>query len=104
MNYYYQILIPEKGKAFAEVKAIYVKQLPIRTINFEDPADKARHDHIVSLVEQMLAAKAKHAAATTESEKNRLDIQIETLDRQIDDAVYELYGLSEEERRIVEGK
>jgi hypothetical protein len=31
----------------------------------------------------------KHTA-TTESEKNRLDIQIEALDRQIDEAVYEL--------------
>jgi hypothetical protein len=82
----------------------YLVELPIRIINFEDAADKARHDHIVSLVEQMLAAKAKHAAATTESEKNRLDIQIEALDRQIDAAVYELYGLSEEEKRIVEGR
>jgi len=37
-------------------------------------------------------------------EKNRLDIQIEALDRQIDEAVYELYGLTEEEIRIVEGR
>ena len=37
-------------------------------------------------------------------EKNRLDIQIEALDRQIDNAVYELYGLNEEEIKIVEGK
>ncbi|MBI5476341.1 MAG: hypothetical protein HY964_06360 [Ignavibacteriales bacterium] len=65
-------------------------------------ADKARHDNIVKLVEQMLAAKVKHAKATTESEKNRLDIHIEALDRQIDNAVYELYGLTEEERKIVE--
>jgi type II restriction/modification system DNA methylase subunit YeeA len=56
-----------------------------------------------ALVEQMLAAKAKHAVTTTESEKNRLDIQIEALDRQIDEAVYELYGLTEEEIKIVEG-
>lgn len=39
-----------------------------------------------------------------ESVKNRLDIQIESLDRQIDEAVYELYGLTEEEIRIVEGR
>ncbi len=81
----------------------YIEELPIRTINFDDAADKARHDQIVTLVEQMLKAKEKHAAATTEAEKNRLDIQIESLDRQIDEAVYELYGLTEEERKIVEG-
>ncbi|MBU1299833.1 MAG: hypothetical protein KKB77_11905 [Bacteroidetes bacterium] len=36
--------------------------------------------------------------------KNRLEIQTEALGRQIDNAVYELYGLTEEEIKIVEGK
>jgi type II restriction/modification system DNA methylase subunit YeeA len=101
-DFIYRSFNPEKGEALAQVKATTLNRLPIRTINFEDAADKARHDHIVSLVEQMLATKAKHAAATTESEKNRLDIQIEALDRQIDEAVYELYGLTDEEIKIVE--
>ena len=35
-------------------------------------------------------------------EKNRLDIQIEALDRQIDEVVYELYGLTPEEQKIIE--
>jgi hypothetical protein len=87
---------------FRQTTLAELRRLPVRTINFEDAADKARHDRIVSLVEQMLAAKVKHAKATTESEKNRLEIQIEALDRQIDEAVYELYGLTEEEIKIVE--
>jgi len=85
------------------LKTVYMKTLPIRTINSDDPADKDRHDNIVGLVEQILSAKAKHAKANTEAEKNRLEIQIEALDRQIDNAVYELYGLTEEEIKIVEG-
>ncbi len=32
----------------------YVEQLAVRIIDFSDPADKARHDRIVSLVERML--------------------------------------------------
>ncbi len=32
----------------------YLERIPIRTINFSDPADKARHDKMVSLVERML--------------------------------------------------
>jgi len=102
--WYLKDIAAGRAGGFIEAKPIYVEQLPIRTINFDDVADKARHDNIVKLVEQMLAAKAKYAAAATESEKNRLDIQIETLDRQIDAAVYELYGLTEEEIKIVEGK
>ena len=82
----------------------FIEQLPIRTINLSDPEDKKRHNHIVSLVEQMLAAKEKLANAKTEAEANRLQLQCESLDRQIDTTVYELYGLTEEEIRIVEGK
>ena len=32
----------------------YIEQLPIRTIDFTDPADVARHDRMVALVTQML--------------------------------------------------
>ena len=82
----------------------YLKNIPIRTINFDAPQDKSRHDTIVKLVEQMLDAKEKLSNAKTESETNRFDSLCQTLDRQIDEAVYELYGLTPEEIAIVEGK
>ncbi len=80
-----------------------LRQLPIRTINFEDTLDKSRHDHIVNLVEQMLEAKEKLSTAKTEAETDRLEMQCQTIDRHIDEAVYELYGLTEEEIKVVEG-
>jgi type I restriction-modification system DNA methylase subunit len=83
---------------------VYIEQLPIRTINFDDPQDKSRHDVIVKLVEQMLLAKEKLSIAKTEAETNRFEHLCQTLDRQIDEAVYELYGLTEEEIKIVEVK
>ncbi len=82
----------------------YFGELPIDTINFTDPADKSRHDNIVKLVEQMLAAKERLAQSKTDSETHRLEAHCASLDRQIDAAVYELYGLTEEEIKIVEGK
>jgi adenine-specific DNA-methyltransferase len=82
----------------------YVGELPIHTINFKDVQDKSRHDSIVKLVEQMLDAKEKLSNAKTEAETNRFEILCQTLDHQIDEAVYKLYGLTEEEIKIVEGK
>ena len=32
----------------------YIEQLPIRTIDFSDPDDAARHEKMVGLVERML--------------------------------------------------
>lgn len=102
MDFYYTFINPEKGEALAEVKKEHVESLPIHMIDFSDPADKVRHDHIVNLVERMLAAKEELSKAKTEAETTRLERECETLDRQIDQAVYELYGLTEEEIKIVE--
>ncbi|MFZ1082368.1 MAG: N-6 DNA methylase [Candidatus Kryptoniota bacterium] len=64
--------------------------------------DKTHHDHIVHLVERMLAAKEDLSKTKTEAETTRLERECEALDRQIDQAVYELYGLTEEEIKVVE--
>jgi len=37
LDFLYEMLVPEKGKAFAEVKTINVEQLPIRCIAFTTP-------------------------------------------------------------------
>ena len=54
------------------------------------------------LAEQMLAAKEKLAQSKTDAETHRLEARCASLDRQIDAAVYELYGLTEEEIAIIE--
>ncbi|MBE7435827.1 MAG: Eco57I restriction-modification methylase domain-containing protein [Anaerolineales bacterium] len=78
----------------------FIKNLPIRPINFDDPADKARHDKLVSLVERMLALHKQ--SPRTPQEQEMVKREIESTDKAIDTLVYELYGLSEEEIRIVE--
>ena len=80
----------------------FIKQLPILTINFDDPADVARHDNMVGLVERMLALHRKLAAAAIPADKQLYQRQIEATDRQIDALVYALYGLTEEEIGVVE--
>jgi len=55
------------------------------------------------MVDRMLELHKMLAAAKTEHEKTVLQRQIETTDRQIDQLVYELYNLTEEEIKIVEG-
>ena len=81
----------------------FIEQLPIRTIDFSDAADVARHDRMVALVEQMLDLHKKLAAAGIPEDRALYERQIEAADGQIDALVYELYGLTEEEIAIVEG-
>jgi hypothetical protein len=79
-----------------------VVKIPIRTINLSDPVDKARHDRMVALVTQMLDLNKKLQDAKLEHEKTLLSRQVAVTDAVIDKLVYELYGLTEEEIRIVE--
>jgi len=81
-----------------------IKALPIRSINFSDPAEVQRHDRMVALVDRMLALHRQLAAARTPAEKTMLQRQIDATDRQIDTLVYALYDLTEEEIRVAEGK
>jgi type I restriction-modification system DNA methylase subunit len=79
-------------------------QIMIRDImEFPLPhADKARHDRMVELVEQMLSLHKQLPTAKTDHDKTILQRQIDTTDQQIDHLVYELYGLTEEEIKTVE--
>jgi hypothetical protein len=62
----------------------------------------ARHDRMVELVERMLELHERLAGARIERERTVIGAQISATDRQIDRLVYELYGLTEDEIRIVE--
>ncbi len=88
---------------FFRWKRQYLSPLPIRTIDFSEPADVARHDSLVSLGDRMLALHKQLQETRTPHDEIALKRQIEATDRQIDALVYELYGLTEDEIGIVEG-
>lgn len=88
---------------FYRLKIIYIEQLPIHQIDFSDSVEKSHHDNIVTLVERMLELHKLLAKAKTDQDKTSLQRQIVTTDKQIDQLVYELYGLTEEEIKTVEG-
>jgi len=93
------------GENYYEFRAQFVGRFPIRAINFSDHAEKAMHDEMIKLVEQMLALHKQVGQITnlSNNEKELLERQIKSTDRQIDELVYRLYGLTPEEIRIVEG-
>jgi type I restriction-modification system DNA methylase subunit len=104
LDFYLKRISTTMRGGFFRYFAQYLEQLPIRTIDFSDPADVARHARMVSLVEKMLSLNKQLPEAATPHEKTALERQIEATDGQIDALVYELYGLTEEEIGIVEGK
>ena len=72
-------------------------------VEFINPVEVARHDQMVALVERMLDLHKRLAAESVPHVKTVLQRQIDATDRQIDQLVYELYELTDEEIAVVEG-
>ena len=90
------------AQSFPRLSVGDLRKIPIRAIDFSDPEDAARHEKMVGLVERMLELHEKLAEAKIERERTVIGHRISATDKQIDDLVYELYGLTGEEIRIVE--
>ncbi len=99
--FYSQTVIEAGQKAFPQVKVRSLRTLPIRKIDFSNSAEKKLHDTLVALVNVMLDLNKKIQTAKG-SEKDQIQRQIEKTDKEIDDLVYKLYGITEEERKTIE--
>lgn len=102
MAFYFKKTYNRQDKTFPEIRIYELASLPIRTIDPKNKADQAAHDRIVALVEKMLSLHPQRAAAKTPHEQTALDRQISATDKQIDQEVYALYGLTAEEIALVE--
>jgi len=81
----------------------YFGELPIVRMDLKNRADKTSHDKLVALVDKMLGLMPKLRAATSDSERAVLQNAVTATDQQIDALVYDLYGLTEDEIKLVEG-
>ncbi len=86
----HKISTPFRGGYWSYGKR-FIEQLPIRPINFSNASERAEHDAIVKLVERILAAKRADPDADTSA-----------WEREIDQRVYRLYGLTPDEIKLVE--
>lgn len=85
-----------------EINGNVLSRSPIRKIDFSNNDDSIRYNKIVVLVDRMLDLNKKLAGTKTGHEKTVLQRRIDGTDGQIDQLVYELYDLTEEEIKIVE--
>jgi hypothetical protein len=92
-----------RKRVFQKILIQDAKNFPIRTIDFSDPTEKAQHDKLVALVDGMLELQKKYHEARMEQDKELYERQITMIDAQIDRLVYDLYGLTDEEIKVVEG-
>jgi len=85
INWFYANRFTNESKLTVNLSKEYLFQIPIARASKDD------QNNIMELVNQILAAKKKDSNADTNA-----------LEKEIDQLVYQLYGLTEEEIKIVE--
>ena len=102
MNIHSYFLLKNKGKQLGDLLQIDkgpLLEVPIYV------GDKNQQKQITILVDKMLELNKELQKVTENSDKcNSIKSEIEKTDRKIDQEVYELYGLTKDEIKIVEEK
>ena len=84
------------------MKGVYLEAIPIRRIEFGDRAEVIRSERLVGLVDEILTLNEKIQQTKLPNEKVLLERQAASVDDQIDRMVYDLYGLTSDERTLVD--
>ena len=103
--YFPFVSVPFRG-GWLSANRQFLSQVPVVLPKLTISDEKSAHDEIVRLVEKMLALQKERQSVRREDDLDRvrtLEKQIAFIDEEIEKRVYVLYGLTEEEIRIVEG-
>ncbi len=87
---------------FPKIVLKETRSLPVCPPGRAAPRPRGRYHRLVTLVQTMLDLHQALPAAKTPHKRTALERQIDATDRQIDRLVYELYGLTDDEIRVVE--
>ena len=104
MNFYYHANNLKKGNTFPEVRIYSINSLPIRKVDFDNSMEKALHDKIIDLVDKLLLGKNHLFQAQTDKDKLFYERYCNSLEIQIDAAIFSLYELTADEIKIVSEK
>ncbi len=105
MNFYHGNKYLDLSKnLFQKILIQNCKKFPIKIINEKNKEEKTLHDEIIKLVEQLLKVNEEIREQKLETKRNQTQSKIDYCESRINEIVYQLYGLIEDEIKIVEGK
>ncbi len=98
MNWYYVSKFTNKSTLTVNISKTFLEQIPIRI------PSETQQKTIIQMVERILSLNKKlsEIGRKTTSETKDLNDKINNLDKEINDEVYKLYGITKEEKEIIE--
>ncbi len=105
LNYYlFEKNLPKLRGGFYEPSYVFFKHFPIKKIDSKNINEFEQKKIIEKLVEQLLQLNEEKANTKLETKLNQLQSKIDYCEEKINTIVYQLYELTNEEIKIIEGK
>lgn len=102
-NFYYVKNFTNASMLTVNISKTFLEQIPLPKIDLKNKKDKEIHDKLVKLVDNIIVENKKLAIENNPNTKTILQRQINAIDSQIDKLIYELYKLSDDEIKLIEG-
>jgi len=102
MRWYFPFISEPFRGCWLSANKQFLSKLPFHLINFDDNKEVKIHETVISLTKTILKLHKVLESVKTPNSKQNIQRQIDATDKQIDKLVYELYGLTEDEIKIVE--
>jgi len=99
----YRLITMERGRALAQVKPTVLSEMPIRIIDEKNKNDKSLQEEIIKNVDSLLKLYPEISESRLQTKTKQLEARVEYHISRIDEIVYKLYELKEDEITIVEG-
>jgi type I restriction-modification system DNA methylase subunit len=101
MDFIYTYINPEKGEALAQVKKHHIEMLPIKN-DFNEPQNYKYSKEIILNVHSLIKSYEERNCSTLQSKIEQIQSRITYHEEKINLAVYQLYGLTDDEIKILE--
>ena len=102
VNFWFKNIYVNDDTLFPHIQKNQLASIPIPKLDFSKKEDKKKHDRLVKLVDNIIAINKKLVGENNPNTKEILERQVRALDGEIDRLVYGLYGLRDNEIRIIE--
>ena len=103
LNYLHEGLADNKEKVFAKVLATNLSKLPFPKIDLKDKVQNKTYSSVTKNVETILSLQAELKKEKLPNNIEQIKQRIELCEENIDALVYELYKLTTDEIKVVEG-
>lgn len=101
INYYWQKTNYDEKKTFPKIKKEAILNIPIPALDFSNRTDTAQYEQLIRLVETILDLNKRVQKAKLQNEKDQLKRRIDFTDNEIDNLVYSLFKLTDNEIQII---